>query len=97
MDLCGYTNAQHAFPVFLGNGVNTLLIEWQLDNDFTRFALCALIPLLFAVSLFFCTFVLLQPPSAAIGRALGAKHWIPTMTVSAYSGSASENPDISAC
>ena len=40
--------------VFLGNGVNTLLIEWQLDNDFTRFALCALIPLLFAVSLFFC-------------------------------------------
>ncbi|KAK2025017.1 major facilitator superfamily transporter [Colletotrichum zoysiae] len=32
-----------------------------------------------AVSLFFVTFVLLQPPSAAIGRWLGAKHWIPIM------------------
>ncbi|KAA8621302.1 Major facilitator superfamily transporter [Pyrenophora tritici-repentis] len=30
----------------------------------------------FAVSVFFITFVLLQPPSAAIGRWLGAKHWI---------------------
>ncbi|EKM53202.1 uncharacterized protein PHACADRAFT_259384 [Phanerochaete carnosa HHB-10118-sp] len=39
---------------FIGNGINTLLIEWQLDNNFTRFALCAIIPLLFAVSLFFC-------------------------------------------
>lgn len=29
-----------------------------------------------AVSLFFITFVLLQPPSAAMGRWLGAKHWI---------------------
>lgn len=29
-----------------------------------------------AVSLFFITFVLLQPPSAAIGRWLGAKYWI---------------------
>ncbi|KAJ6274785.1 major facilitator superfamily domain-containing protein [Bipolaris maydis] len=29
-----------------------------------------------AVSLFFITFVLLQPPSAAVGRWLGAKHWI---------------------
>lgn len=37
--------------VFLANGVNTILIEWQLDRDFTRFALCATIPLLFAVSL----------------------------------------------
>ncbi|KAK1574748.1 major facilitator superfamily transporter [Colletotrichum navitas] len=34
-----------------------------------------------AVSLFFVTFVLLQPPSAAIGRWLGAKHWIPIMMV----------------
>ncbi|KAL0943055.1 allantoate transport protein [Colletotrichum truncatum] len=34
-----------------------------------------------AVSLFFITFVLFQPPSAAIGRWLGAKHWIPIMMV----------------
>ncbi|OAL57474.1 MFS general substrate transporter [Pyrenochaeta sp. DS3sAY3a] len=32
-----------------------------------------------AVSLFFITFVLLQPPSAALGRWLGAKHWITIM------------------
>ncbi|WYZ41132.1 hypothetical protein EsH8_V_000027 [Colletotrichum jinshuiense] len=32
-----------------------------------------------AVSLFFITFVVLQPPSAAVGRWLGAKHWIPIM------------------
>ncbi|KPM38010.1 hypothetical protein AK830_g8568 [Neonectria ditissima] len=30
-----------------------------------------------AVSLFFVTFVVLQPPSAAVGRYLGARHWIP--------------------
>ena len=36
---------------FIGNGINVLLIEWQLDRDFTRFALCAVIPLLFCVSL----------------------------------------------
>lgn len=29
-----------------------------------------------AVSLFFITFVLLQPPSAAVGRWLSAKRWI---------------------
>ncbi|TDZ16575.1 putative transporter [Colletotrichum orbiculare MAFF 240422] len=34
-----------------------------------------------AVSLFFITFVLFQPPSAAVGRWLGAKHWIPIMMV----------------
>ncbi|KAK6216957.1 major facilitator superfamily transporter [Colletotrichum tabaci] len=32
-----------------------------------------------AVSLFFITFILFQPPSAAIGRWLGGKHWIPVM------------------
>ncbi|TKW48658.1 putative transporter, partial [Colletotrichum tanaceti] len=32
-----------------------------------------------AVSLFFITFILFQPPSAAIGRWLGGKHWIPIM------------------
>ncbi|KIW82834.1 hypothetical protein Z517_02077 [Fonsecaea pedrosoi CBS 271.37] len=30
-----------------------------------------------AVSLFFITFVLFQPPSAAVGRYLGAKNWVP--------------------
>ena len=35
----------------------------------------------FAVSIFFATFVLLQPPSAAIGRWMGPKHWIPIMMV----------------
>jgi hypothetical protein len=34
-----------------------------------------------AVSLFFVTFVIFQPPSAAMGRWLGAKHWITFMMV----------------
>jgi hypothetical protein len=40
--------------VFIGNGVRLLIREWLLDGDFIRFALCALLPLLFCVSLFFC-------------------------------------------
>ncbi|KAM5342799.1 hypothetical protein ACJ41O_013765 [Fusarium nematophilum] len=32
-----------------------------------------------AVSLFFVTFVVLQPVSAAVGRYIGARHWIPIM------------------
>ena len=34
-----------------------------------------------AVSLFFITFVVLQPVSAAVGRWVGANHWIPLMMV----------------
>lgn len=34
-----------------------------------------------AVSLFFITFVLFQPPSAAAGRWMGAKNWIPIIMV----------------
>lgn len=34
-----------------------------------------------AVSLFYVPFVLLQPPSAAIGSWLGARHWITIMMV----------------
>ena len=34
-----------------------------------------------AVSLFFITFVLFQPISAAMGRRVGAKHWIPVIMV----------------
>jgi hypothetical protein len=39
--------------LFICNGLRTLIKEWQLDGDFTRFALCAFLPLLFCVSLFF--------------------------------------------
>lgn len=35
-----------------------------------------------AVSLFFVTFVVLQPVSAAAGRYIGARHWIPFLMVS---------------
>ena len=34
-----------------------------------------------AVSLFFITFVLFQPLSSAVGRRIGAKHWIPIIMV----------------
>ncbi|KAF7297159.1 Glyco-trans-2-like domain-containing protein [Mycena indigotica] len=39
--------------VFIGNGINTILQEWSLDGEFIRFALFALCPLLWCVSLFF--------------------------------------------
>jgi len=39
--------------VFIGNAAKTLLMEWKLDGDFTRFALIAVVPLLYCVSLFF--------------------------------------------
>ncbi|KAL4246764.1 Glycosyltransferase 2-like domain-containing protein [Abortiporus biennis] len=51
---------------FIANGINTILIEWQLDQDFTRFALFALLPLLFCVSLFFALQIF-QNLSMAIG------------------------------
>lgn len=34
-----------------------------------------------AVSLFFITFVIFQPISAAVGRRIGAKNWIPVIMV----------------
>jgi hypothetical protein len=37
-----------------------------------------------AVSLFFVPFVLLQPASAAVGRWLGARHWITIMMVRSF-------------
>lgn len=37
-----------------------------------------------AVSLFFITFVLFQPPSAAVGRWMGAKNWVPIIMVREY-------------
>jgi len=38
---------------FIGSGLNVLLQEWRLTNDYTRFALMGTAPLLFCVSLFF--------------------------------------------
>ncbi|KAM6494911.1 Glycosyl transferase family group 2 domain containing protein [Amanita muscaria] len=52
--------------VFIGTGVSTLLQEWALDGIFVRFALCALVPFLYCVSLFF-TLQLVQNVSMAIG------------------------------
>ena len=40
--------------VFIGNGVNILLEEIQLDGNFIRLALCALLPLFFCVSIVRC-------------------------------------------
>lgn len=45
------TDSRSLRVVFIGNGINTVLIEWQLDGEFIRFALFVTIPILFAVSL----------------------------------------------
>ena len=37
--------------VFIGNGIKVLLQEVELDGNYIRFALCALIPFFFCVSL----------------------------------------------
>lgn len=37
--------------VFMGNGMSTLLKEFRLDGNYSHFILCALMPLLFCVSL----------------------------------------------
>jgi cellulose synthase/poly-beta-1,6-N-acetylglucosamine synthase-like glycosyltransferase len=52
--------------VFIGNGVKNLLVEWRQDGKFTHFILCAALPLLFCVSLFFCL-QLVQNAAMAIG------------------------------
>ncbi|KAI6044634.1 hypothetical protein EDC04DRAFT_2641341 [Pisolithus marmoratus] len=52
--------------VFMGNSIKVLMQEWQLDGQFIHFALIALIPLLFMVSLFF-TLQMFQNISMAIG------------------------------
>ncbi|KIY52210.1 hypothetical protein FISHEDRAFT_63947 [Fistulina hepatica ATCC 64428] len=38
---------------FMGQGLKKMLMEWVLDNNYVRFALCATMPLLWCVSLFF--------------------------------------------
>ncbi|KAI0261233.1 glycosyl transferase family group 2-domain-containing protein [Gloeopeniophorella convolvens] len=52
--------------VFVGNGVKILLVEWRQDGEFTHFALCAVLPLLFCISLFFCL-QLIQNVTMAFG------------------------------
>ncbi|KAF8954800.1 glycosyl transferase family group 2-domain-containing protein [Flammula alnicola] len=52
--------------VFVGNSLRTLLMEWMLDGAFTRFALIAVIPLLYCVSLFF-TLQIVQNVTMMIG------------------------------
>ncbi|KAK0475534.1 glycosyl transferase family group 2-domain-containing protein [Armillaria novae-zelandiae] len=52
--------------VFVGNGIKTLLMESLLDSTYMRFALFAVIPLLFCVSLFF-TLQIVQNVTMAIG------------------------------
>ncbi|KAG2059448.1 hypothetical protein BDR06DRAFT_1003558 [Suillus hirtellus] len=52
--------------IFIGNGVRTLLQEFRLDGNYTHFALGALVPLLFCVSLFF-TLQIFQTLTFAIG------------------------------
>ncbi|KAI0827193.1 glycosyl transferase family group 2-domain-containing protein [Trametes gibbosa] len=51
---------------FIGNGVNILLQEVELDGNYIRFALCAVIPLFFCVSLFF-SMQIIQNVSMCIG------------------------------
>ncbi|KAF9447333.1 hypothetical protein P691DRAFT_776203 [Macrolepiota fuliginosa MF-IS2] len=52
--------------VFIGNGIRTLLREWSLDGSFVHFALLAVVPLLFCVSLFF-SMQMIQNVTMAIG------------------------------
>ncbi|KAG1764063.1 hypothetical protein EV702DRAFT_1155002 [Suillus placidus] len=51
---------------FIGKGLTTLLSEFRLDGNYTNFTLCALMPLLFCVSLFF-TLQIMQNLTFAIG------------------------------
>ncbi|KAK7469308.1 hypothetical protein VKT23_003792 [Stygiomarasmius scandens] len=52
--------------LFMGNNINRLLREWLLDGSPIRFALIALLPLLFCISLFFAM-QMLQNIAMAVG------------------------------
>ncbi|KAF5369511.1 hypothetical protein D9758_002777 [Tetrapyrgos nigripes] len=52
--------------VFIGNNINTLLREWRLDGSPIRFALVALLPPLYCISLFFAMQIF-QSVAMAIG------------------------------
>jgi hypothetical protein len=56
----------NACAVYVGNGVKILVNEWRQDGDFTRFALAAVLPLLFCISLFF-NLQIVQNVTMAIG------------------------------
>ncbi|KAF1916577.1 major facilitator superfamily transporter [Ampelomyces quisqualis] len=67
--------------LYLFNGLDRSNIGNAETQGFSRDIGATPDDLNLAVSLFFVTFVLLQPPSAAMGRWLGAKHWITFMMV----------------
>lgn len=52
--------------VFIGNGMKIIFQEWTLDGSYARFALLAVCPLLYCVSLFF-TLQLIQNVTMVIG------------------------------
>jgi len=60
---------------------NSTYSSYQYVSGFTTDIGAADNDLNLAVSLFFITFVLFQPISAAVGRRVGAKHWIPIIMV----------------
>ncbi|KAF1846168.1 major facilitator superfamily transporter [Cucurbitaria berberidis CBS 394.84] len=62
--------------LYLFNGLDRSNVGNAETQGFTRDIGASPDDLNLAVSLFFITFVLLQPPSAAVGRWVGAKHWI---------------------
>jgi MFS family permease len=55
--------------------------ELTLNTGFTTDIGAKASDLNLAVSLFFITFVIFQPISSAVGRRIGAKHWIPIIMV----------------
>ncbi|CAG9945349.1 unnamed protein product [Clonostachys rosea f. rosea IK726] len=66
--------------LYLFNGLDKGNIGNAETQGFTKDIGAAPSDLNLSVSLFFITFVLFQPPSAALGRIVGPKHWIPFMT-----------------
>ncbi|KAH8902152.1 major facilitator superfamily transporter [Coniochaeta sp. PMI_546] len=65
--------------LYLFNGLDRGNVGNAQTQGFTHDIGAAPDDLNFAVSIFFLTFVLLQPFSAAIGRSIGAERWIPIM------------------
>ncbi|KAH8666868.1 major facilitator superfamily transporter [Xylariales sp. PMI_506] len=66
--------------IYLCNGLDRGNVGNAQTQGFTHDIGAAPDDLNLAVSLFFITFVLFQPLSAAIGRWLGAERWIPLLT-----------------
>ncbi|UKZ96910.1 uncharacterized protein TrAFT101_011684 [Trichoderma asperellum] len=68
--------------VYLFNGLDKGNIGNAETQGFTKAIGAEPADLSFAVSLFFITFVLFQPPSAALGRWIGPQIWIPFLAFS---------------